>query len=88
MPLKVDRMSSSFEDGPRVWHPKTGLCYRSGPQHPPGVMELFAFHSPGLKYTHILSPSFRVPNSLVAYGVWLDVLCSLRHANLALRKHC
>ena len=78
MPLKVNRMSSSFEDGPRLWHPKPGQCYRSGPQHPPGVMELFAFRSPGLEYTRVLSPSLRTP-IIVAYGVGLDVLWNLRH---------
>ena len=78
MPLKVNRMSSSFEDGPRVWHPKTGQCYRSGPQHPPGVIELLLTSHRGLKYTCMLSTSFRTP-IIVAYGVWLDVLCNMRH---------
>ena len=78
MPLKVNRMSSSFEGGPRVWHPKTGQCYRSGPRHPPGVMELLLSTPRGLKYTCILSPSFRTP-TIEAYGVSLDVLCNMRH---------
>jgi hypothetical protein len=32
----------------------------------------------GLKYTRVLSPSFRTP-IIVAYGVGLDVLRNLRH---------
>jgi hypothetical protein len=43
-----------------------------------GCDGIVAYHSPGLKYTRMLSPSFRTP-IIVAYGVWLNVLCNMRH---------